>query len=822
LGYSGIEIGVPQITRTINGVNAGMPRTSYGDEKRSQAWKLVEVLILARNSTESHSTTVKNVQLSAPNWHTAKQPELEVQATLKELASLSSLSIEQVRESLTQHLAEHLGILKDRRSKKAGKGSETWSFVLSLWSTDLDENQKQFDAKWYARKSGNRPNPHQKSSELDQLVREVRDRCSHHVLLTYNHIRLYNLKHIKLDQLFVPVFVSQEPSNQRENRQSPPPEPAMEVINRHQYLLVLGKPGAGKSTFATHLAVACCRDEAVKDWIPILLRCSEFDTRKSFKLIDELEIAFGTEPDITQRILKSGKVLLVLDGLDEVSSQFWQDICQEITNLVKNSYAHKIYVTCRTDLKDDKLPSTFERIEIVDFDKLQQNQFIENWFAIADKDPKSWLTLRLQRQPECTSQILINHIQQNDRLWELAKTPILLSLICLVYISDGKLPEKRSLLYERGLQILLEDWDRDRGNKNRVETEPYKSLSSDNKCKILAELARYTFDQVENTIAFEQTKALEIISQYQNCSRQESLEILEGIAADHGLIFRSAQRTWEFSHLTFQEYFVAQWFAQHQDWETLAPNVRNPRWREIFLLTTEMTSHVDYLIRLIKTKVDLIIKGNYFQKFLNWINKTSDLIETPYKSSAVRAFYIAYEKRFADSLSIKLDSELASDYYFSIYWAEGIEEELGHDMGSYISLKDQLIAEEIKYGIEFQIARAIIFNKSIYKSLQSLKELLSKGTDRNSSFLKKNERRKFMRAVETWLEDLCDVIDVYPDQIHDWEFEDDQGDLYRYYKANKLLVDCLQSENVSVELRQEIEDTLLLPLSELEQRRKPE
>jgi predicted NACHT family NTPase len=53
---------------------------------------------------------------------------------------------------------------------------------------------------------------------------------------------------------------------------------------------------------------------------------------------------------------------------------------------------------------------------------------------------------------------------------------------------------------------------------------------------------------------------------------------------------------------------------------------------------------------------------------------------------------------------------------------------------------------------------------------------------------------------------------------HDWQFSDEQNKLLQqYYDANKLLVDCLNSDcYVSREVRQEIEETLLLPMTEIE------
>lgn len=56
---------------------------------------------------------------------------------------------------------------------------------------------------------------------------------------------------------------------------------------------------------------------------------------------------------------------------------------------------------------------------------------------------------------------------------------------------------------------------------------------------------------------------------------------------------------------------------------------------------------------------------------------------------------------------------------------------------------------------------------------------------------------------------------------YDWQFSDEQKKLLkRYYDTNKLLVDCLNSDcSVSLEVQQEIEDTLFLPMAEIEKRK---
>jgi predicted NACHT family NTPase len=71
-----------------------------------------------------------------------------------------------------------------------------------------------------------------------------------------------------------------------------------------------------------------------------------------------------------------------------------------------------------------------------------------------------------------------------------------------------------------------------------------------------------------------------------------------------------------------------------------------------------------------------------------------------------------------------------------------------------------------------------------------------------------------------WREELRAVMIKHRDVGHDWQFNDEQKQLLRqYYDANKLLIDCLNSDcSVSPDVRQAIEATLLLPIAEINNR----
>jgi predicted NACHT family NTPase len=70
------------------------------------------------------------------------------------------------------------------------------------------------------------------------------------------------------------------------------------------------------------------------------------------------------------------------------------------------------------------------------------------------------------------------------------------------------------------------------------------------------------------------------------------------------------------------------------------------------------------------------------------------------------------------------------------------------------------------------------------------------------------------------VEQLRSTIAHYRNIHHPWQFTTEQQQvLQRYYDANQLLIDCLNSNcEVTTAIRKDIESTLLLPQTELEDR----
>jgi len=74
---------------------------------------------------------------------------------------------------------------------------------------------------------------------------------------------------------------------------------------------------------------------------------------------------------------------------------------------------------------------------------------------------------------------------------------------------------------------------------------------------------------------------------------------------------------------------------------------------------------------------------------------------------------------------------------------------------------------------------------------------------------------------KAWANKLRNEIVKYRNIGHEWQFSNQQRrTLEQYYDATLLLADCLNNaSDVTPEIRAHIEDTLLLPIAEIEKRR---
>jgi hypothetical protein len=85
---------------------------------------------------------------------------------------------------------------------------------------------------------------------------------------------------------------------------------------------------------------------------------------------------------------------------------------------------------------------------------------------------------------------------------------------------------------------------------------------------------------------------------------------------------------------------------------------------------------------------------------------------------------------------------------------------------------------------------------------------------------RENRKQWWQENSQAWTDKLRTVMIEHCNIGHDWQFSEQHKQwLQLYYDANLLLMNCMNSGCVvSDEVREEIEETLLLPIADIEKR----
>lgn len=589
--------------------------------------------------------------------------------------------------------------------------------------------------------------------------------------------------------------------------------PGLEAVQKYHKLIILGKPGAGKTTFLKYLAIQCDRGNFAANRLPIFITLKDFAEAPDQPSLLEYILGYYAplvaqeEQQAVQQIIQHGRALILLDGLDEVRQDDSDRVLKEIRDLSQRPFNHFV-MTCRLAAWEYTFEK-FTEVELADFDEQQIAAFAKKWF----------------KEKPTNTQAFVDCLEQNHRIYEMATSPILLTLLCLAFGESGDFPNNRSELYKEGVDALLKKWDAKRGiQRDRI----YKYLSHQRKQDLLSHIAFQTFQNQE--YFFKQSLVEQFITQYINqlsdtnlapeISQLDSEAVLHSIEAQHGLLVERAKGIYSFSHLTFQEYFTAREliFNSHNldtALQELVNHVTDKSWREVFLLATEMLQDASRLLIEMKQKIDQILATvPKLQKFLIYLQERAAAAEFSFcKPSAVRAFLfdIDFDIDQNRSVALLLDSSanilVCASFFSRILKVNTLE------AGIAIAQQYDATVSDPKQ----KIVSARSANKAMRLAIQIADD---------SKLLKPNVRKNlasFKQQIKTTqddeaLEQLADnARELAKNQVQhtQWQFSEDEKKLLReYYYANELLLRCLNSDGCVIErqLRQEIAATLLLPI----------
>ena len=418
-----------------------------------------------------------------------------------------------------------------------------------------------------------------------------------------------------------------------------------EIANDKQYLMLLGGPGVGKSTFLRKVGLEALKGKEgnfAHKCIPVFLELKRFTADHidiEALIAKEFEICGYPYPEeTTKEALESGKLLILFDGLDEVPTANVAKVIRKIEDFVDQYSKNRFIASCRIAAYTGGFKQ-FTEVEMADFDDAQIEAYIKNWFDSTPDRYRHQLDEEVKTADQCWKAL---NAREHYATKELARNPLLLTLLCMVYDNSQNFPRNRADLYEKALNIFLEEWAAEKRVRQEDSISQYLDVAAEK--RMLSEIAAKNFDA--NYLFFSKTELIKQIQEFgegniNTPSTFNAPKILETILVDQGLFVERVSGSYSFSHLTFQEYLTANYIKEAGSIQRLVTNyLHDYRWREVFLLTAGLMHTANDLLDAMKMEAAKSLNTDGLKRLLRWAEHITDTVNDGDNGFAKRLFVI--------------------------------------------------------------------------------------------------------------------------------------------------------------------------------------
>ena len=359
-------------------------------------------------------------------------------------------------------------------------------------------------------------------------------------------------------------------------------------------VLLRGEAGSGKTTLLRWLAVTAARGAftgELSGWnglTPILVKLREYSARPMPTPEAMLDGIAGPITGImpkawVERQLDSGKVLLLIDGVDELLDRERRAVRDWLRKLLNTYKEVRVVVTSRPAAagadwlrREDFTALHLDRMAPPDL-----AAFVRQWHQ-AVRELGDELPCAVDELPRY-EQSLLTSLKDRAHLQSLAGTPLLAAMLCAMHLSRGsQLPRDRMELYRNALHMLVHDRDADRNVPSAVDGK----LSLSDKLVVLRDLAWRLSDNNRSEIALDQA-AVHVAAKLgamRHLDGMDGKQVLEQLRDRSGMLRSPAQGRLDFVHRTFQEYLAAEEAAEEDRIGNLIGRAHLDLWRETIIM----------------------------------------------------------------------------------------------------------------------------------------------------------------------------------------------------------------------------------------------
>ena len=484
-----------------------------------------------------------------------------------------------------------------------------------------------------------------------------------------------------------------------------------EALAGHKQLVVLGDPGAGKSTLLKFITVAFAQDRSDllgledEQRLPIFIRLADYAKRReqasgAYSLVDYLydfasgQLHLDLNDDFFETALRRGECCVCLDGLDELGATGRRSEVQAAVDAFVSLYPDNRYVITSRIVGYDHAPldrEQYAHLTLTPFDDEDIEIFVQQWYDTREGHRPG---PALDKAAD-----LINTLDNQPHIKDLAHNPLLLTIITLVHRSKATLPDERVKLYERCTQTLVDEWE---GAKQITPVErgrPFYEL----RWHIFEHVAHWAHVQSEQEssestsgaqvmytgdLRSQIAKFIEDDQQFEVGKRvalEEADAFLELARSRTGVIVERGPDEFQFVHQTFQEYLAAAYIEHEYEsvdaiWDQIAGLLHRPYWREVILLLLGSLSKrrrhsVELLNHILNVEECDVCRGGEFETVLHHhlflvAEALSDRVRpsaTTHKAVIARLLAIVRDQEPAavdawdQIIGIREDQEMATD-----------------------------------------------------------------------------------------------------------------------------------------------------------------
>ncbi|MBU0754222.1 MAG: NACHT domain-containing protein, partial [Planctomycetes bacterium] len=330
-------------------------------------------------------------------------------------------------------------------------------------------------------------------------------------------------------------------------------------------VVILGDPGSGKTTHLKRLILWIHEKKGEslglpEDVVPLFLPLRELKegtTRLDTFVADQLfSDDLLVEKGFGKKLLRRGRLLFLLDGLDEIPDSAARARVSAWINQAMTDYPTCYFVVTSRYAgytSTARLSEKFLELHLQPLKEDQADAFVKNWYRIVEASVLIDQE-RAKKAADEQAQSLIDRLKQKDfrarRVFEMTRNPLLLTAICLVHRDRGRLPQRRGELYEECIHVLLERWR----EAKKLDT----TFGAKEALQVLQPLAYWLHHEEGRTRADvdQMEPILDHVLTRLKDKKLGARDFLKTIRDESGLLTGWSDKSYGFMHLGFQEYLT--------------------------------------------------------------------------------------------------------------------------------------------------------------------------------------------------------------------------------------------------------------------------